>query len=254
MVGVFFCRLRGCLALALLVALVFFNTMAPTRAGDTAILNVLGFSSDGAIFAFEEYGIQNGSGFPYANRFYIDTASDTFVPGSPIRKRIEDDTTGVEDVRAQARADGQAIISDALLAANSGYLVGSNPVTELSANPHRIVVNPRPVHPPIDAPIEIRLEELPFAPSETCAGVSEASIGFRLTQIDPTPGGTTRLLSEDASVPDSRGCPLGYTIGGIQTYFPDKAEPVVAVLIAIRSFGFEGPDYRWMAVTATTAP
>ena len=42
-------------------------------AGDFANLNVLGFSSDGNIFAFEQYGVQDGSGFPYADRFYIDT-------------------------------------------------------------------------------------------------------------------------------------------------------------------------------------
>jgi predicted secreted protein len=54
-------------------------------------------------FAFEEYGVQDGSGFPYANRFYIDTANDSFLPGSPIRVRIDDDTATVEDARAQAR-------------------------------------------------------------------------------------------------------------------------------------------------------
>lgn len=254
MVGFFFCRLRDCLALAPLAVLIFFNAMAPADAGDAATLNVLGFSSDGEVFAFEEYGVQDGSGFPYANRFYIDTTTDQFLPGSPIRKRIDNETASVDEVRAQARADGQSIISDALLAANHGYLAGSSPITELSADPHRMVVNPRPVNPPIDAPVEIRLEEIMFVPSQTCSGISEASVGFRLTKIDPTPGGTTQLLSQDDAVPASRGCPLGYAIGGVQTLFPDKAEPVMAVLIAIRSFGFEGPDFRWMAVTAPIAP
>lgn len=254
MVGVFFCRLRACLALALVAALLVFNLTSQSRAGDAATLNILGFSSDGSVFAFEEYGVQDGSGFPYANRFYIDTETDTFMPGSPIRKRIDDESASVSEVRAQARSAGQAIISDALLAANPGYTAGLNPITELSADPFRMVVNPRPVNPPIDAPLEVRLSEIQFAAEPPCDGVTEASIGFRLVKIDPTPGGTTELLNEDDSVPSSRGCPLGYSIGGVQTFFPDKADPVFAVLIAIRSFGFEGPDFRWMAVTGPIAP
>jgi len=79
MVGVFFCRLRACLALALIAALLVFNLTSQSRAGDAATLNILGFSSDGSVFAFEEYGVQDGSGFPYANRFYIDTETDTFM-------------------------------------------------------------------------------------------------------------------------------------------------------------------------------
>lgn len=254
MVGAFFCRLRACLALALVGALVFFTLTSPSRAGDTSTLNILGFSSDGSIFAFEEYGVQDGSGFPYANRFYIDTGSDTFLPGTPIRKRIDDETASVSEVRAQARSAGQSIISDALLAANPGYTAGLNPVTELSADPFRIVVNPRPVNPPIDDPLEVRLTETFFPVEGTCAGVIDRQVGFTLVRIDPTPGGTTQLLNADDDVPASRGCVLGYAVGGIQTFYPDKSDPVYAVLIAIRSFGFEGPDFRWMAVTAPLAP
>ena len=40
-------------------------------AGDVSALQILGFTPDGGVFAFEDYGIQDGSGFPYASRFYI---------------------------------------------------------------------------------------------------------------------------------------------------------------------------------------
>lgn len=226
----------------------------PALAGDTAELNILGFSADGAIFAFEEYGVQDGSGFPYANRFYIDTATDSFVAGSPIRKRIDDETATVDQVRAEAATEGQAIVGDSELAAHRGTLAGFNAVSELSADPHRMAVNPRPVVPPIDEPFEVRLAELPFAPGGNCEGVTDVIQGFRLTSVDVLPGGTTRLLHEDSSIPASRGCPLGYRLSGVQTYYPDSGTPVAAILIAVRSFGFEGPDYRWMAVTAPIEP
>ncbi|WP_306118361.1 MULTISPECIES: DUF2259 domain-containing protein [unclassified Roseitalea] len=224
---------------------------APALAGDAARLNVLGFSADASIFAFEEYGIQDGSGFPYANRFYIDTATDTFLAGTPIRVRLDDEAADVAQARAMARDQGEAIVGDDVLADNRGWLAGFNAVTERSADPFVMTVNPRPVFPPIDDPIEVRLEELGFVAEDTCAGVVDTLAGFRLVAIDPTPGGTTRLLHEDDRVPASRGCPLGYRIGGIQVADHPHGPDTYAVLIAVRSYGFEGPDHRWMAVTVT---
>lgn len=218
-------------------------------AGDFANLNVLGFSSDGNIFAFEQYGVQDGSGFPYADRFYIDTNTDQFISGSPIRVRIEDETADVVQARADAASQGQSIITDAALSQNPGYLAGFNTVTEASADPHRMTVNPRPIVPPVDREVGFRLTELQFGPSADCSGIQDVSTGFKLVQLGLEVGQEARLLHEDASVPGSRHCPTGYRIGGVHTFFPEGGEPVYAVTIAVRSFGFEGPDYNWMAVT-----
>lgn len=232
-----------------LAAALCLTAAMPAQAGDMATLNILGFSDNATTFAFEEYGVQDGSGFPYAHRFYIDTASDGFLPGSPIRVRIDDETASVEDVRSQARSQGEAIVPDADLAANPGYTAGFNPPTELSADPYRIVVNPRPVVPPVDAPLEIRLEEIRFPATGTCSGVTDVSVGFRLLSVDARGGGVTEVLHEDSSVPSSRACPTGYRIGAVQTYIPFDGPSAMAILIAVESFGFEGPDHRWMAVT-----
>lgn len=217
-------------------------------AGDTATPQVLGFTADGKVFAFEEYGVQDGSGFPYANRFYIDTATDSFVAGTPIRVRIDDEAAGIAAARAQAREKGGKIVAESVLAANPGDTAGWNAVTEQSADPFRMVVNPRPVFPPVDAPVEIRLEEIPFAPPSGCENLGD-TMGFRLARIDPTPGGETTLVHEDGSIPASRNCPTGYRIGGVQTFYPQSGDPVFAVMIAVRSIGFEGPNFRWIAVT-----
>ena len=75
-------------ALALLILL----AVAPASlAGDVAELEILGFSDDGSVFAFEEFGVLDGSGFPYSNRYYIDVDSDEFLPATPIRVRLEDE-------------------------------------------------------------------------------------------------------------------------------------------------------------------
>ena len=82
----------------------------PARAGDVAQLEILGFSRDGKVFAFEEYGVEDGSGFPYANRYYVDTATDSFVQGSPVRVRLDDESAGLDAARRQAREKGEAIV------------------------------------------------------------------------------------------------------------------------------------------------
>lgn len=232
--------------LALIAMLGVFSLEA--SAGDTAIPQVLGFSVDGKVFAFEEFGVQDGSGFPYANRFYIDTATDSFLAGTPIRVRIDDEAAGVVAARAQAREKGDKIVAELVLTANPGDTVGWNAVTELTSDAFRMVVNPRPIFPPVDSPVEFRLEEIPFAPPSGCENLGDTK-GFRLIRIDPTPGGETTLVHEDAAIPASRNCPTGYRIGGVQTFYPQSGDPVFAVLITVQSVGFEGPDFRWIAVT-----
>ena len=107
--------------------LVQFANSATARAGDVAELEILGFTRDGGVFAFEEYGVQDGSGFPYANRYYIDTTGDTFLEGTPIRIRLDDETTTLDAARLQARQKGEAIVKQAELAANRGITAGANP-------------------------------------------------------------------------------------------------------------------------------
>ena len=55
------------------------------HAGEFAEFRPIGFSADGKVFAFEEFGVQDGSGFAFANRFFIDTTDDSFLPGSTVR-------------------------------------------------------------------------------------------------------------------------------------------------------------------------
>ena len=228
--------------------LTLFAVTPAARAGDAAELEILGFSKDGGVFAFEEYGVQDGSGFPYSNRYYIDTKTDKFLPGTPIRVRIDDETATLDAARKQARQGGEKIISQDELAANRGFTAGLNPVTELSADPFRMAVNPRPVFPAIDPPVEFRLEQIPLAGAEVCMSQGEIK-GFRLLRIDARDGGQTQLLHEDESIPKSRGCPFGYGIGGIQTLSSQGGLIAYAVLISVRQYGFEGPDHRWIAVT-----
>ena len=72
--------------------------------------------------------------------------------------------------------------------------------------------------------------------------------GFRLTLT--TAAGGTQTLAEDTEIPSSRHCPLSYAISDVLTYYPDGGEPVLAVILGLYTVGFEGPDRRFLAVTA----
>lgn len=232
------------------LAALAFATLActgPALAGDAAELNILGFSEDGGVFAFEEFGVQDGSGFPYANRYYIDTRQDRFLPGTPVKVRLDDESASLEEARRQAQERGESIVPHETLADNRGFTAGARPVTQLSGDPHRIAVNPRAVFPPIDPPLEFRLEEIILQGADYCADFGPIK-GYRLIRLGAQPGETASLLHEDKTLPASRNCAHGYGIGAVQTFFPQGGEPVYAVLIAVRSVGFEGPDHRWVAV------
>lgn len=215
-------------------------------AGDAASLEILGFSRDGKVFAFEEYGVQDGSGFPYANRFYIDTATDKFLPGSPVWVRLDDESATTDKARAQAAEQGAKIADDAKL--DRGFTAAANAITELSDDPHQFVFLPRPVFPPIDDEVALRLEEIDFPAVQKCLGAEKLK-GFQLIKLDPNKPGGSSVLVDDKSLPESRGCAIGYRLGAVQTYYPKDGAAVFAVLIAVERVGFEGPDYRWIAVT-----
>lgn len=228
-------------------------TTGAVHAGDAAELNILGFSANGGVFAFEEFGVQDGSGFPYAHRFYINTATDRFLPNTPVRVRIEDERATVDTARAEARRRGEKVIRDAELAANRGYTVGLNAIGELNADRNRMVVNPRPVFPAIDDPLEFRAEPIGVPTPSRCENLGDI-VGLRVLRVHAQQGAATEVLHVDRdAIPLSRGCPTGYGIGAVQTFHPRAGDPVFALVITVERFGFEGPDHRYMAITGPLA-
>ncbi|POF28118.1 DUF2259 domain-containing protein [Roseibium marinum] len=225
-------------------------------AGDTAKAEILGFSKDGAYFAFEQYGIQDGSGFPYSEIFVLDVANDRWVKPSPflLRNQNEDEIEagGIFDpdalvtaVRSENREKAQQLLQTTRIA-GKGLTAGHNPRTELNSDPFRMVVAPRDFFRPGEDELELNLNEY-LLTSDTCAGIKiDDTRGFRLTM---TYKGQIRVLNEDTSLPESRGCPLAYRVERIVTHFPEDGPPVYAVLIQMDTHGFEGPDRRYLAIT-----
>lgn len=230
--------LAACLGATLGAALTL-----PASAGDFAERRLIGFSADGARFAFEEFGIQDGSGFPYANIFVVDTTKDDWIPGTPVRVRLDDEEQGIAPAR-RAAAEKAAPYLDGI--DQPGTLLASNPITESGRDPYKIAFKRHPAL-QLDGPdLTLELETLPLkAPGNDDPDYE--THGFRL--VLKTEAGTT-VLHEDMALPASRGTALDYRINDVVILQPFGRPATLVVLVMVLTRGFEGPDGRYLAVTA----
>jgi predicted secreted protein len=93
-----------------------------------------------------------------------------------------------------------------------------------------------------------QLSELPLPAPESCKGLADQPMVGFLLQSQKS-GASPVTLHQDTTIPESRGCPLGYGISAIVAYRrPDQRE-VLAILVSVSRVGFEGSDRRFLAVT-----
>ncbi len=226
----------------LIALLALAGGIASALAGDFADREVIGFSPDGASFAFEEYGVQDGSGFPYSNIFIIDTATDQWLI-DPVRLLDESETTPLQVVRSGARRQVQPTLEQYGIAVPGSHVAAST--TEGTGEaPDRLEFQPRGTVPPSGPKMVLQIAEMPF-PSDTCPAESGPYNGFQLTM---TGSEGPRTLQSDTRIPGSRNCPKGYGLSDVVTYYPPGGDPVIAVFVSVYSLGFEGPNRRFIAV------
>ena len=91
--------------------------------GDFATRHIHGFSADGKLFAFEEYGVQDGSGFPYSTIYIIDTDTDNWTAGSPFKAQLNDETKTVFDAKT-GELLGAHMVGAEVTEMIQGYTVG----------------------------------------------------------------------------------------------------------------------------------
>ena len=221
---------------------------APATAADIASIRPLGFSANGDTFAFEQFGIQDGSGFPYADIFVIDTIKDKYLPGTPIRVRLDDETRSLAEARSIAMEKAAPFLDSSKFAADPGQWVAFNPVSELSSPAHELRYVPFPTESQYGTRYTLTLETFTQPAPVSCKDRVDEVAGFRLQISEDDKPESERLVYEDKSIPGSRNCPSGYRLGGVVTHFPFEGPTLHMVLVMTYSFGFEGQDGRWIAI------
>lgn len=217
------------------------------HAGDRAMIELIGYSTEGTYFAFEEYGTQDGSGFPYSNIYIVDIGADAWIPGSPFRARLDEDGANTYRARLEARElaaeaiDGLDIRAPAqFIALNGDGEPVDGKVLDFGAvgwDPGQIVGMNR---------LTLEIFEAD-SPMDCDALMGERAKGYRLTlasgREEPV------VLHEDGErLPNSRGCAMDYRIFGVVTGEALTKLEGAMVIVSVYPFGFEGPDRRFLAV------
>jgi len=221
---------------------------APAFAGDAANFAALGFSGDGRYFAYEEFGVQDGSGFPYSSIFILDVAEDKWAGGSPFRVLLEDEQPGLATVRAKSAEAAAAAIAKlqisepAVIEAMNGDGEVGHDGSSISFGARGFGMDPPP------NPVTLRIESFESTSTVPCVESFgfPPPVGFALTlEAD----GKSTELHRDKSVPASRNCTVAYRPFGIVApvnWSWNQRTPVA--IISVFSQGFEGPDRRFIAV------
>lgn len=244
--------------LALSVAL----SIPAADAAETSKLEVTGFTRDGSVFVFEEYGVTDGIGLPYASIFAIDVESDRWLPNSPARIKMregemmleggdEDYAEALRVALAETRNRVRAQADPFLLQIGDleyGTARVRNTPWELGIATRYVRFTTRDLLPSDGKAHALALEQIDFPASEECFSMVEQMKGYRLTLIDEAQG-ERRVLHEDTRIPESRGCPLGYRIEAVHTHTNSDNRTALAVVLRYYKPGFEGPDGRLLALT-----
>lgn len=224
--------------------------LAPALAGDRALIDFLGYSADGKYFAFEVYGIQDGSGAAYSDIFIVDLPADKWVFGSPFSVNSFADPNPEDrplvEVRAAARAKAAsrlealalhqpveilALLGDGVPDADGKTLAWSTP---LCCGPGQTAA---------DA-LGLVLETFPIASTEEyCQELEPVGYALFFTEGDSS----AELHRDGGTLPRSRRCTLDYRLYAVvQPYWGAPGGRVA--IISTYPFGFEGPDRRFIAV------
>ena len=229
-----------------LLALMLFAASA-ARAGDIADMRPYGFSADGRYFAYEQFGEQDGTGFPYAEFIVLDTLTNRQVEGSPVDVLVRRERTTIGEARQESLSLAAPLAEKYDLGADPGHLVAYNPVSELSDETTRLRYQLIPsLYRGTDI-FELSLEQFALPAEGACGRHLTKVQGFRLFLASGTEASEARLVSQDASQTASGLCPVQYALGAVVTARTGSSAPHIAMLQMLTP-GFEGFNLRWLAV------
>ncbi len=207
-----------------------------SQAGDAALKRIIGFSADGQYFAFEQYGIQDGSGFPYADIFFINTKTNQWIKDTPpIRIFIKDENASLGKTRAQAIAQATPFIKKFGTTLH-GFTLVSNPITQLDRKKRTAHFGIHPSAPTLNQ-YKLNLVEHKLQNSDC------KTFALTLTSVSPQ---SQVAKYTDRTLPKSRGCPVEYSISDVHYFEATNGDTVFLTFINVMKIGFESPERRFI--------
>lgn len=195
-------------------------------AGDVSQCEFKGFSKDLKYCAFETYGIQDGSGFPYCEIYIINVDRNAYQI-KPFEYCNYDNNDLVKTRKVVMDMSMPFFEKYGVDDSQKGVLIFNNPKDSYSCNFQ--VGNKK-------CSLKLLEKELD---DPTTDFVREKIFELQLT-VD----GKTTILQRDSKLPESRGCPYKYRL--LSAYYHTNK---IAVFVEYEDYGFEGPNLRQLLVT-----
>lgn len=244
----------------ILTSLMILTATTMAQAGDASVAKVVGFSKDGKNFAFLQDGIQDGSGFYWAQVDVID------VNNNKLLKRVALNSNDLFSDQGEGTTPAQekAIYNEVLKRANlnhyqidqkiKGKTVLERPYTDFSTYTNTVFSLDYWAQGGASTTVEtysltVREQAAPVEQhNEWCQDfINDTMITVEVK--GPLYGNyhnnsRTITLQKDLRVPSSRSCAYGYSVKQIISY-----KKGIVALVNYQAPGFEGPNYRFIAVT-----
>lgn len=219
-------------------------------AAQVAERQIQGFNEAGTIFVFEQFGVQDGSGFPYSTIFQLSTV--TSEPVFPLEKSlVRDETASLGLARRQARQS--AVDFDGFLELGRHAFhkaLGGSPSAVASArfSEHFLTLSGNG-----GRDYEVSLSQQ-VAPTSSCSGFTDGDEKTFEVNLKNLESSETKTLSPSGFPAAFYGltCPTQYSIADVVLFRPSPTQETrIVVLVSTFSFGFEGPDRSFVAVMGT---
>lgn len=210
---------------------------------------IIGFSDDGRYFAYETFGLQRGSGLPFANIFVVDLDRDAWVSGSPFRSSPGEEAmaeveaapyAALASTRQEARRSADPMLHDLRIRrpATVLYAAGIGQAHEADELTRIDIPNPdNPTAAPSDS-FSLLLESFPAPGGADYCFEPEVLRGFSL--VLQNTGAPAQTLHRDQSIPASRGCPATYRLDAVVSAGYPQPDSVFVAMVSVWRQGFEG--------------
>jgi predicted secreted protein len=240
-----------------LIAALFLHVTSAS-AGDAAGRKVLGFSPDGKHFAFEQFTQFYDATEVLDEIVVIDTTTDRFVKGTPLRlETTSDDERDVAAVRAALMAKAKPLLARYKIDAPGITFPGKPSMALDDVEIYQVASEPLAKTQTFTLAdgrkLALIVTDSPLGPA-TCktardVDIDVATAGVKLQLSIDAAAPTT--LAQDTKLPAARRCVAGYGIAEVLHHqAQDGAQTLAVLLEMVDHAGYHaGPNRRFMAVT-----
>lgn len=230
---------------AALVGLCLLAGLGPVWAADRATLSVIGYASEGGLFAYEQFSIGDEGTPPHSAINIIDLTTGQSLAGAPFSAMVETEEETLNAVRDSVWGMAGEVLAEHNITepANPLVLLGDGDRSEDTTLRFGMAGSGEPGSVTGTYAVSLRLIDMPKGAA--CDPEMGAQKGFVLTL---SAEGVERPVYADTTLPADRACAIGYRLYGIYSPHNGGGPESWVAMVSVFSRGFEGSDRRFVAV------